>query len=201
MNVISFEDIEIYFPPYLSITSKEELFKGLKQFNHEDFSSFYLFDNIEKLNTQWAQGDSVSELDFNGTNREALLISNTCDMSLENDRNIPIHVSYVPIAKVKTVLEMLKEGRHCQSYIKTFIANLKKQKYTNLFYLPSVNPSSEDKVAFLDMTHSCDKDNLPAPSANKVFCMGNTGFYLFLFKLSVHFTRMMEGLDRSPTNN
>ena len=66
-----------------------------------------------------------------------------------------------------------------------------------MFYLPADDPLSTEYVALLDDLHSMPVEALREVS-DKLFTLSMAGFYLYVFKLSVHFCRLQENIDRNP---
>jgi len=73
---------------------------------------------------------------------------------------------------------------------------IKKQLVTNFFYLPASGTFAES-VAVLDDLQSQPLSYFARNNGGRVFSLNQFGWYLLLIKLSVHFTRMGEGLARS----
>ena len=82
-----------------------------------------------------------------------------------------------------------KSGKDKQA-IANKIDAIKKQQVTNMFYLP------DDMVVLLDRTMHLDYNKFSEAMVNKIASLSNYGFYVFLFKLSYHFTRLREGVQR-----
>ncbi len=73
---------------------------------------------------------------------------------------------------------------------------MRAQEVTNVFYLPAGGPFEEEHIVLLDNVHS-----MPFAAhdeGEKLFTLSMAGFYLFAFKLSVHFCRLQENVDRRP---
>ena len=78
------------------------------------------------------------------------------------------------------------------------IGNIKEQKITSILYLPSCEALGEDKIIFMDRLQNYPSHNFieQHPVQDKMFTLSNFGFYLFLIKLAIHFTRIRDGVDR-----
>ena len=72
---------------------------------------------------------------------------------------------------------------------------IKGQQVTSLMYLPAVGGIMEPSVGLFDDLRAQPLDNFRANERSKLFCLSDFGFYLFLFKLSIHFTRMLEDVE------
>ena len=54
----------------------------------------------------------------------------------------------------------------------------------------------EESSALFGDVRSQPLDHFMAGDRSLLFRLSDFGFYLFLFKLSIHFTRMLEGVER-----
>jgi hypothetical protein len=128
-----------------------------------------------------------------------IVLSNSCDIDPDNVRDIPSRVVYAPMVKLsafKTLLE--KRGISAQK-IAAKIKSIKAQKTTNMFYLPANGPLEEEYVIRFDETHSMPVAVHSADkNCEKLFTLSNSGFYMLVFKLSVHFCRLQENISRRP---
>lgn len=197
----SFEDIKKYLPQYLSDSDAKQLFSALKDFpNNIDerfYSNYSLDDNI------LYQGDCLKDIpafnlpDTRTKLSQSMAISNTCDMDLSNKRlwNTRILLSQI------ILLEKLEKGL-CQRFPKdrvtNYINSLKKQQITNAFYLPK-SKNLDEAVAFFDYTNSFDINYIDRESLKerRLVSLSNYGFYILLLKLSIHFTRVQEKVERN----
>lgn len=68
-----------------------------------------------------------------------------------------------------------------------------------MFYLPNISGLGEEAIALLDRITNCDlqKLDLDRLMESRLFTLSDYGFYIFLFKLSIHLTRIREGVSRS----
>ena len=68
-----------------------------------------------------------------------------------------------------------------------------------MFYLPKNSALGEEAIALLDRINNCDlqKLNLDELTGTRLFTLSDYGFYMFLFKLSIHLTRIREGVQRN----
>lgn len=196
---MTFDDIRQYLPKYLSAESMEVLLKSLDDFPSNIDARMYtnkLTDSIIY------QGDGLVDVAFynlhTGQKRIglALILSNTCDL-IGYERIYNPQIVYVPIfslSKYKILLRGLGESR-----VDSHIDSLKKQRITSLMYLPA-HPTSgmEESVAFLDWACNTNSSSIPRENIEKlrVFSLSDYGHYLFLFKLSVHFTRIQDRVER-----
>lgn len=93
---------------------------------------------------------------------------------------------------------MLKSNDYKDTQIKSHLSDLRKQKITQIFYLPKGGKLFEESFVLFDKINNCEntylnREKLPQ---QKIFTLSNYGFYLFLIKISIHFSRIREGIDR-----
>ena len=65
-------------------------------------------------------------------------------------------------------------------------------------YLPRGKRLKYDAIVLLDRLNNCPAEIIRKEMIEKqrLFTLSNYGFYLFLIKISIHFTRIREGVDR-----
>lgn len=126
-----------------------------------------------------------------------ILLSNTCDVSLENDRTLPPKLVFAPIIKLSAIEARFASRGISPAQVAGKIGAIKQQIATSVFYLPAGGPLDEDYVALLDDVHSAPVSAHDNDNREKLFTLSMAGFYLFVFKLSVHFCRLQENVDRS----
>ncbi len=77
------------------------------------------------------------------------------------------------------------------------LVSIRNQNTNNVFFLPASGPLKEDHVVRLDDIHSMPLGvHVSAKDRYKVFTLYNTGFYLLVLKLSIHFCRLHEAVNR-----
>jgi hypothetical protein len=196
-----FDDIKKYLPKYLSAEATKELFSDIENFP----------DNLKRIysnslvgETEIFQGDGLRDIpviklpDKRIKIGPVIVISNTCDTSPSNKRwEIP-KLIYCPITKLTNYVELLKKKSIPEDRIQNRIADIRKQYVSTIFYLPKGANLPDECVALLDSVNSCDVSILnPQEIGNKrLFSLSNYGFYVFLLKLSIHFTRIRETINR-----
>lgn len=200
---MSIDDIDIYLPKFLSSESERELFKGLKDFPINFEKRFYA--SSLKNSKYVYQGDGIKDLlVVNIPNNEmkpapCLILSNTCDIDPENIRNFPSQVVYAPIFNLKKYQETIYgNSKKSHEQIAAHISSIKKQEVTQIFYLPKLEGILEESIVFLDRVNNSpnemiDRDHL---SSKRLFTLSNLGEYLFILKLSIHFSRIQDKVDR-----
>lgn len=201
--MINFDLIKIYLPKYLSKDSFKTLIQELKNFPDNIDDRFYTTNLEENI---IYQGDGIDGLllmnlpDKKIDKGKVIVLSNTCDIDENNKRIFPARITYAPIFDLDKYTDSLKRiPDYNEEKIEQHLRAIKKQEITQIFYLPqAVFENNEEGIVFLDRINNCsssylDRDEL---SKNRLFSLSNYGWYLFLFKLSIHFTRMQEKVDR-----
>lgn len=208
--MISVDEIKKYLPQYLSDEDQSELFKDLKKFpNNLDFR-FYSR-HLTKENSVY-QGDGLTSLlviNLPSTDLRpapAMILSNTCDIDPTNLRYFPSRVLYSPIFqlekyKKKLILDFVNPEKNVpQERIEKHIEAIKRQEITQILYLPKGCDLQNDSIVFFDRINNCPSHMLhnEGKIRTKLFTLSNYGFYVFMIKLSIHFTRIREGVNRLP---
>lgn len=194
---ITVEDIKEHIPYYLTQEAKDGLVKALKDFPEK--MNYYTTGHQGEL----LQGDGWNSLDIINVETseqksiKGIILSNSCDISLENTRDLPSRIVFAPIFPLFLFESMLTQSGIDSNKVSSKISSIKLQKVTSLFYLPKGGCLESDHIAVLDDLHTlpvqlfCNK-----PDREKQFTLSQAGFYLFLFKLSIHFCRFHENVFR-----
>lgn len=194
------ESLEV-FPTYLTQFDKKALIKALKEF--PDNMNYYL---PRRASSYPMQGDGWRGFliyDFESrielTGRTGLVMSNTCDINLDNVRDYDKAVIFAPLVALNSHREILLKRGIRRDKIDEQYNNFRAQRVTDVFYLPELPGHIPEAIAFLDDVHSLPRKIFSDNVDEHVFTMNDYGFYLFLLKLTVHFTRMHEGQSRAMT--
>ncbi len=200
--MMSIQDIQIYLPKYLSEENYRALLKELDSFPNNIDQRMYttsLHDNVV------FQGDGYDSLPFvnlmkmeDGCKyRSGIVLSNTCDMAPENRRLYSSSIIYAPIMDLQKYVENLQINNIREDTINNHITDIRKQAVTSMLFLPS-NSKMPDSIVFLDRIMSVDNSYISREELNskRLFSLSDYGFYLLLFKLSVHFSRIQEKVNR-----
>ncbi len=194
-------DFRLYLPKYLSIEEQNKLFNELSSFPSNLDKRFYTAHL--KNEPHLFQGDGYAEISMPDYQQKCLhkvkgfLLSNTCDSSFDNKRlHSPIFLSFTPIHNLKKYEENLLK-KYEKEIVLNHINSIKKQKNASFFFIPAIG-ELDDCFIRLDYIFS-----LPATEqlvneliSNRLFSLSNYAFYLLLFKISIHFTRVQEGVNR-----
>jgi len=210
------EFIRTYWPPYLSRPLNEKFFADIESdfpFSTNPYKVYWL---SQKPNV-FLQGDVVIEIPISLWDADentyqtyyfpSAILSNTCDISLANRRLEEANTLVAAVFTVHDYVNELRERRISQDRINSFLADLKANKISNLFYLPLLKRDTKvileesfvrfDLAASLPISIFDIYDGNYTPDGDRVITLSNYGFYLFLFKLSIHFSRIREGVFRS----
>lgn len=202
----TFEDIKKYLPQYLSVEQTKSLYEELKQFPDNIDSRMY--STVLKDEENIFQGDGYEDMllinlpDTNIKEGRGMILSNSCDVDTANERLTPNRLNYAPILKLDKYEAMLNElvsrGEKAAESIQAHILDIRKQHVSNIFYLPANQTLSCDSIVFLDRVNNLPSEHIAKSDvpSKRLFSLSNYGFYLFLFKLSIHFTRVQERVVR-----
>jgi len=198
---MSLEDFKIYLPKYLSAESESELFEGLTQFS--DNIDERLFTNYLLDNSVIYQGDGINDLmivnlpDVERKEVPCIIISNTCDIYPKNKRNFPSQIVYSPLIELSKYYDSLVEDLP-EKRLQSHIDAIKRQRITQIFYLPTFENRTPEYIVFLDRLFNIGNDYVEREELKerRLFTLSDYGAYLFLYKLSIHFTRMQDKVER-----
>lgn len=201
--MIDFEEIKLYLPKYLSASSEQNLFDNLKDFPENIDSRMY---SNSQLNDEIIfQGDGIEGIlvinfpDTTIKEAKVVVLSNTCDIDLNNVRMYATSICHAPIFNLNKYIQRLEARKPASlQKIRQFVESIRKQRISQIFFLPEGGKLKFDSFIFFEKINSCDNESIPREELSKrrLFTLSNYGFYLFLFKLSIHFSRIREGLDR-----
>jgi len=197
---ITTEAIQTQIPYYLTQEAKEGIVKALKSFPRK--IDYY----INRYPGDLLQGDGWTSLElirFGDGERKSvkgILISNSCDITPDNKRELPSKINFVPIIKLHRYMELLAAAGLENNRVESKVTAIKEQNVTTLFYLPKGAGLDDDYIARLDDMHTIPTHFFQAiQTRKKLFTLSQVGFYLFLLKLSIHFCRFHEEIARSPS--
>jgi len=188
-----FEDISCYLPSYLNYFKKQDLLEEIRHFCstletrgfYTDYPSDSLLqgDILDNILIYNAQGKSQSA--------KAFMLSNSCDMNKENLRLSGKNVCYSPVISLEKYLLKLRD-KFGEQRILQFENDIKKQKFTNVLYIPS-DDTLPDSIILFDRIINIDRSSI---TDERIVSLSNYGFYFLLVKLSIHFMRLHEDFDR-----
>lgn len=191
------DSIQTYIPYYLTQEQKEGLAKALATFPH--IIDYYL----NGYESEMLQGDAWAGLEIirfedGARNRiKGIVLSNTCDIAPENRRDFPRKIIFAPIIRLSNYAKSLLKNGLTQDQIDSRFQAIRNQSVSAMFYLPQGAGLDGEYVALLDDLHTVPAKAFEgAEERKKLFTLNMVGFYLFLFKLSVHFCRFHEEVAR-----
>ena len=184
-------------PYYLTKDQKDGLSRALRDFPE---NANYYYPGLEN---NLLQGDGSTKLqvfNFQDGERAAIagiILSNTCDVSPDNLRDLPAKIVFAPIIALSSYRKLLERANIPANRIESKFDAIRMQRITNIFYLPPGGQLIEEHIAILDDIHSMPLVVFRETSPKiKLFSLSQLGFYLFVFKLSVHFCRLHENVAR-----
>lgn len=194
---MNFEEIKDQIPYYLTRPAADGLLKELESYSEK--TQLFASSSFEGV----LQGDGwkgFTLFDFGrktAITSRAIVLSNSCDIDPNNKREIPAKVTFVPLIRLSRVKSVFENCLSNSQSVDEKIKAIKEQRSTSFFYLPSQGVLEEDYVAWFNDIHSMPMSTfLENQEKTKLFSLNMTGFYLFLFKLSIHFCRFHEKVDR-----
>jgi hypothetical protein len=196
---ITVESIKEQIPYYLTEEMKNGIVDELKKF--PDKMQYYL---INKFADEILQGDGWTQLQVRNFDTgekigiNGIIISNTCDVSPENKRDLPTNILFAPLMPLDAYEKMLEDAGISKTNIRDKIDAIRRQVVTSLFFVPSGSGLQQDHIAILDDVHTMPAAvYLDGAQKMKIFTLSQSGFWLFVLKLSIHFCRFHENVIRA----
>lgn len=193
-----FEQARLFLPKYLTPEEHRQLFSELSKFPEN--MAFYL--TSQEFSDQLLQGDGwrgFIAINFYTGERKVVsgaILSNSCDIDPANRGNHPVNVLFSPLIELQKYAATLRTAGKTEEQIGDMVMNLKKQLVTNVFYLPECPGIISESLILLDNIHSHPLEHFLAQQPQSLFTLNQYAFYLFLIKLSIHFSRFNEGVKR-----
>jgi hypothetical protein len=201
-SFLSGEELRQFLPTYLSQGSQTAFLDEIKHFLKSQAKPFYSSALADK--TILFQGDGINGLliihlpDSTIKPGRALLLSNTCDVDPSNKRLFDVSLTYAPILSLPRYLSALRQ-RFPDARVTTHEGDIREQLITQIFFLPREGRLQEDSIVFLDRIVSASSatvDRAKVPE-NRVFTLSDFGAWLLSLKLSIHFCRIRDKVDRN----
>lgn len=197
------DEIKIFLPKYLSADNYKTLIKELEDFPNNINSRMYTSIAEDNL---LCQGDVIKDLPFTEIehlergvkNRDCIVLSNTCDIDPRNKRPFNSRIMYAPLVKLTNYKKILIEkGDSSEQQINDHINSIKKQEISQILYLPESN-AFDESIVFLDRIINIDNRAIDRMTLKdrRLVSLSDYGFYMLLFKISVHFSRLQENVVR-----
>lgn len=193
-----FEDFKVFLPRHLTALQKTELLNDLRSF--PGTKGFYLADGPDE---ELLQGDGWRGfVHIRFDTRESrviagIIVSNSCDIDVRNKRDQDPNVLFAPIMPLASFANVLSSLRPPDA-VQQKIEQVRRQEVTSIFFLPHVQALNDEAVVMLDDIHSHPLQHFMGTERSRLFRLSQYGFYVFLFKLSVHLTRFGESVPRFP---
>lgn len=190
----------LYLPKYLTPAQKKDLYSELESF--PAITSFYLPPGTIKEDL--LQGDGWRGfllISFETLERKVvsgLLLSNSCDIDVRNPRVSPRNLLFAPLIPLAKYETLLKAAGVSDIAIGDMLDSIRKQLITDIFYLPDAPYGPGESIVMLDNIHTQPLDVFLSADRKLLFRLNQTGFYILLIKISIHFSRFQEGVQRFP---
>jgi hypothetical protein len=201
---VDFDEVQSQLPFYLSAEDKKALLTELQALIAGGAAGFILSPQRDEFATTMLQGDGWAGFQHflfeSGERRDlkrGLVLSNSCDVDPANQRDVPTRIAFAPLVKLSAFEKALHQAGIDAKKIASKLADIRAQRITSMFFLPAGGAIEEDLVSRLDELHSMPlTSHLENKARSKLFTLSNAGFYLLTFKLSVHFCRLQEKVNR-----
>ncbi|MCW2218303.1 hypothetical protein M2232_001835 [Bradyrhizobium japonicum] len=185
-----------HVPTYLPQADQIKLIAQLRDFENQNYyTSKYPSDLLQ--GDGWTGFDVFNFSDGQRDRIKGIALSNSCDIDLANSRALPARIVFAPLVPVSNYVRLLQATAIAAEQIAQKIDSIKKQLVTSLFYLPRGAGLDEDHIALLDDLHNVPLGAFGARQDKaKLFTLSQMGAYLLLLKISIHFCRLGENVDR-----
>ena len=196
------DEIRIYLPKYLSAENYDTLIKELEDFPDDIDQRMYTSIADEGL---LCQGDVIKDmpyaeidhLEMGVKSKDCIVLSNTCDIDPNNKRFFNSRIMYAPLIELDKYKKVLLDHGVSEQQINGHINSIKEQRVSQILYLPK-SQSFDESIVFLDKVINIDHRYIDRVTLNdrRLVSLSDYGFYMLLFKISVHFSRLQENVVR-----
>lgn len=199
--MISSEDVRQFLPTFLSQGSETAFLDEIRHFLDSRGKPFYTSNLTHPI---LFQGDGLDGLlvinlpDPTVNRAPALLFSNTCDINPANKRFFRSSLSYAPIFALDRYLDALR-AEYSSERVDSHEQDIREQGITQIFFLPQGGKLQRDSLVFLDRTMSASSATIDPQQIPhiRLFTLSDFGAWLFALKLSIHFCRIRDKVDRT----
>lgn len=196
MEIGQIDKFQLALPPHLSETDKKLLLKQLEDF--PGASGFFgtIRDNEPVQGDAWR---GFVALHYPSGERDevvGLVISNSCDITKANNPDPDQNVLFAPLLDLAEYQAVLRGLGKSADYIANRIDRIRQQEIHRIFYVPPNGDLGGESIVLLDHIYAQPLSSLG--KLERVFSLSSYGWYVLLMKLSVHFTRMTDGVVREP---
>jgi len=197
-----FEQVRLFLPKYLTPAQSDQLWSELSALPY--IKNFYLPESEsppELLQGDGWRGFVVIEF-YTGDRKDVagVILSNSCDLQPHNRREPRRNILFAPLIELERYRERLLEAGKTLDQVEDIFRTIREQKITEIFYLPELPGSLPESMALLNDIHTHPAEDFLARTRKRLFTLGQTAFYLFLMKLSIHFSRFQEDVPRFEGN-
>lgn len=194
---LNIDALQNQIPSYLTKEAKEHLVKALNDFNKKPISYYTnLYPQKTLQGDGWTGLDLISIETAERKQVKGIFLTNSCDIDPNNKQDLPPNIVFAPIIKLSAYAKLLEQANITKEKITNKLNSIREQKMNNIFYLPKGASLQDEYAALLDDIHSVTLQIFTKNKPTKIFTLSQVGFYLFLFKLSVHFCRFHENVAR-----
>lgn len=199
---ISLEEIRKYLPTFLSQGSETAFLDEIKHFiRNFESRSFYtqaLWDQPFIFQGDGLEGLLIINLpDTTAKSGKGMILSNSCDINPSNEHLFDASLSYAPIFSLPAYLDALRK-RFPDERVAQHERDLRRQSMTQIFFLPRGGNLPNDAIVFLDRIISVTNDKVDRThlAKRRLFTLSDFGAWLLTLKLSIHFCRIRDKVDR-----
>lgn len=199
------DDAQRFLPRHLTEEETSKLFEDIKMYPGNLDKRMYMVP-VEEDKHAVLQGDGIGNLlVINLPETEvrpvpALVLSNSCDADISNNRAFPTALCYAPIFRLDKYLDAMRKRQvKSEDYIAQHERDIRRQVLTQIFFLPQSGRLEGDSIVFLDRINNCQNrsvDRTKLPEA-RLFSLSQYGHWLLLLKLAIHFSRLTDKTVRS----
>jgi hypothetical protein len=191
------DDIKLYLPKFLSDDDSKELQRAVSAMLAGTPRSYYT--NRLTQDPILYQGDGIINLPYLELPRveikdvNAMVLSNTCDVDPENPRDFPQRVLYAPIMSLaKYRAGVLGTTGKTGEQVDAHLEAIRQQHITQVFYLPPYPGKMEESLVYMDRIVNIGNSNIDRATLpdQRIFTLSDFGAWLFVLKLSIHFSRV-----------
>lgn len=211
--VSSLEQFKIDLKRFEQLNPENIIPEKYKRWNPQYYNEFYL-NNPEPFfyqgdllreirNVKWKLKNTSSgmSMECEKVYETALLLSNSCDISSDNNRSLnQKQALFAPVVELDKFESFLLEREVVKEKINSYILRIKNQFYSNILYLPTNPSTNKDYIAYLDKIFWFPTEELnsylPDIKDTRIGTLDIFGHYLFIIKLSYHLNRLPEEPDR-----
>ena len=196
------ESADLYLAPYLREDRKAGFLTALQEFPAVKSLYRHLDDPHPLQGDCWASVPIIRVEDGQRGSIQGIVISNSCDISPDNQRRFPVRINFVGLISFDRYEAALRASPGAvagKQSIADHLADVRGQRVSSLFFVPKTGSLSGDCIAVLDDVHTVPLTYFDqVTDRRRVFSLSDVGFWLFLFKLAYHYCRFHENVDRSP---